>query len=62
VHRVFEGDLDAGAYQYYWDGYNADYRRVANGVYIVLVEALGQRVSRRVVLLGGPVLDPYRPR
>ena len=62
VQTVFEGDLNAGAHQYSWSGYGADYRRVANGVYVVLIETLDQPISRRVVLLGGPVYDPARPR
>jgi len=62
VRRVYEGDLDAGAHQYVWSGYHSDYRRVANGAYVVLVEALGQRVSTRVVLLGGPGYEPGRPQ
>lgn len=62
VRRVFDGDLDAGAHQCYWSGYRADYRRVANGVYIILIEALGQRAMTRVVLLGGPRYLPGRPQ
>jgi hypothetical protein len=62
LRRVFEGDLDAGAHQYSWSGYGTDYRRVACGVYVVLIEALDQRASKRVVMLGGPVYDPERPR
>lgn len=62
IQRVLDADLEAGAHQYSWSGYGTDYRRVASGVYVVLIEALGRRVSKRIVMLGGPTYDPERPR
>ena len=61
VQRVHDGELPAGAHQFYWTGYGSDYRRVGSGVYQVLLEALGERASTRAVLVGGPMFQPGRP-
>lgn len=62
IDRLFEGELSAGAHDVYLRGYRRDYRRLANGVYLVLVEAAGHRAATRIVLLGGPSLEPGRPQ
>lgn len=49
VRTVASGTgLGAGAHTLRWDGGGADGRQVSNGLYMVSVEALGHRVTRKI--------------
>jgi hypothetical protein len=54
VQEVFEGELEVGPHEVYWQGL-LNHDRAPAGIYVIVVEALGQRVATRAVLFGGPV-------
>ena len=54
VRRIFEGPVDAGTWDYAWDGHRDDGSRAKAGVYFYRVIQPGHVYSRRVVLLPRP--------
>lgn len=51
VTRLVDGALPAGPHEARWDGRSAEGTRVAAGVYLFVLDALGAREARRAVLL-----------
>jgi hypothetical protein len=51
VDRVLDRYFPAGDNSLIWDGRDLNGRQVTSGVYFYTIEALGERVSRRLVLL-----------
>ncbi len=51
VCTLVEGDKASGAYAIEWDGIDGDSRKVASGVYILRLQALGQLETRKMMLI-----------
>ena len=51
VYKVWEGPMPAGQSRFSWNGRDANYERVASGIYVATLDALGTKSSIRMVLL-----------
>jgi hypothetical protein len=51
VRKVWEGPLAAGASRFSWNGRDENFERVASGIYVATLDALGTKSSIRMVLL-----------
>jgi agmatine/peptidylarginine deiminase len=51
VKRLVDARMPAGEHSFTWEGRSDDGRNVASGVYILVLDAAGERASRRAILL-----------
>ena len=51
VRFVGTGVLPAGAHVVHWDGRDSEARALPNGLYLVVLEAQGRRLARRLVVV-----------
>ena len=51
IRRLWQGPLPKGDNRFTWNGRDANDRRVSSGVYLVQLQALGEKTSMRMLLL-----------
>ncbi|MDI6740830.1 MAG: FlgD immunoglobulin-like domain containing protein, partial [Candidatus Edwardsbacteria bacterium] len=51
VAELFNGTIPAGRHEAAWSGYNRSGKQAASGVYLVRLEAGGQRLTQRLTVL-----------
>ncbi len=51
INEIFIGWQEAGSHQYVWNGYDANGRGIASGIYFYRLQVNGQNISKKMVLV-----------